>query len=464
MKTHSVLRAAYIVSFAVATWLARADDKVNPADFANTNGKLGENDLIEFLIFRFDVPLNKIVQKPYSIPTIAEKKEAVSDNLSAVVASAGHEPPLTVGEVNSWILGWKAPAKKPAEMPAWQKVPAILEPVVDRTIEYFPTNQPAFKKRFRGTEGQVKKEKEEFEKGPGIKDSDKVSRRTVTYGPFRLRRNVGSMTDTFVETEHVTDENALATVEGAKIGYSNNFDLAGNGAFNTEGALIWSVRGIFEPEGSGDFLVHAGLATSWNVQEQEKPDTADINELKFGIPVATLLQGKWLPGSESQMLLLAEPYYQSDTRFDGDIIGITVSAEYRNRHFGNYRNWTKIGRRNLDWRLRGLALADFSDVHQSSAFMKRTVDDDWTRFGAETGLELGLFDYSGESKLPVVLGLSYRFFQTVSGDGGYADLLKANLTFWLNAYMAASVEYQRGETPVANKDIDLLTVGFQLRY
>jgi hypothetical protein len=51
-----------------------------------------------------------------------------------------------------------------------------------------------------------------------------------------------------------------------------------------------------------------------------------------------------------------------------------------------------------------------------------------------------------------------------SGDGIYSDLFKASTTYWINRYAGLTLEYQKGDTPVADKAIDLLTFGLQLRY
>jgi hypothetical protein len=158
---------------------------------------------------------------------------------------------------------------------------------------------------------------------------------------------------------------------------------------------------------------------------------------------------------------------QTDSHFDSQFVGMTAALEYRGDsligQIGNFRPLTTIGKRNMDWRVRGIGLMDYSDTRQTSPFTRRTLGDDWMRYGLETAFELGLFDSSGK-KQPILLSFSHRFMDTISGQGGYSDYLKASLSVWLSDFAGITAEYQKGETPVADQPIDLFTIGFELRY
>jgi hypothetical protein len=145
-------------------------------------------------------------------------------------------------------------------------------------------------------------------------------------------------------------------------------------------------------------------------------------------------------------------------------LGATASIEYRNKWLGHYYPLAKFGSRNLDARIRVIGLVDYSDVQTGSRYISRPEGSYWFRLGGEVDFDIGLFAYGDKTKQPITATVSYRFEDAVSGEGGYADLLKADLSFWLNPYTALSVDYQRGTTPVADKDINQLTVGIQIKY
>ena len=60
--------------------------------------------------------------------------------------------------------------------------------------------------------------------------------------------------------------------------------------------------------------------------------------------------------------------------------------------------------------------------------------------------------------------LSYRAFAGIRGAPGYSDLSSLASKFWLNRHAGLAVEYERGSTPIAQRDIDLWTLSFELKF
>jgi hypothetical protein len=61
------------------------------------------------------------------------------------------------------------------------------------------------------------------------------------------------------------------------------------------------------------------------------------------------------------------------------------------------------------------------------------------------------------------LGASYEMLEALSGEGGFSDLLKLRATLRLNDYAGLTLEYSVGDTPVADQEIDLITLGLELK-
>jgi hypothetical protein len=61
-------------------------------------------------------------------------------------------------------------------------------------------------------------------------------------------------------------------------------------------------------------------------------------------------------------------------------------------------------------------------------------------------------------------GVSYQFLEKVSGSGGYSHLFKAHTTLWLIENAGITLAYSKGNTPVAVKPIDLITLGLELKF
>jgi hypothetical protein len=277
------------------TMRSLADETSKAKDFARQGPNLTYEETVEYLIFRFDVPLNKVMSK-FGQLTMAGKAKAVEEQLWFLKSITGHEAPYTVAELEAtWPLTPNA-LQKYEEKDSWQKIPLVTTPLISKTTEYQPPDGNNYRKTYSGTPDKVmKEEKAHVSSLPADGSVLGVPRSTESWGPFRLRRSTWPVMDTWLETENGQDTQNLAAIKGARIGYSNNYLVGGNGAWSTEGALIWPFHGIYEPNGKDSLLVHAGFATSWKNESPQKIGQASVDELRFSLPLAAVMQQDWLP-------------------------------------------------------------------------------------------------------------------------------------------------------------------------
>jgi hypothetical protein len=454
----------------------RADDKVKIDSFAEKDGTLTRYDLIQYIIFRTDYPPAKLAAaskqtmvkgedgKMMMKMTVDLDKVAQDSQFVFALEAAGDEP-YTKERINAvpFIQEGKTDEQKDKDLPGARKIPYVTAPYITRTEEYNTT--PPQKKTFSGREYEVKRDMDAYLKSLPP-DTVPIDRSASSLGPFRLRKDVKSFAQDMWALEVSKDPKDMASIQGASISYSNDFLIKGNGAWSTEGALLWPVTFLEWPDKAQSWAFHMAPAVYWKIQEQEKTAPSDINELRFSVP----LSAGWRPGTDTwrnEYFFNAEPYYQTDTNFRGEILGATASFEYRNKYLGHYWKIFGLGDRDLYGRLRVTGIADYSSVENGSKYISRPEGSNWFRLGGEVAFDLGAFssaDTSLATIQPITATVSYRFTDAVSGEGGYADLLKANLTYWFNPYIGLTADYQRGQTPVADKDIDLLTIGLQIKF
>jgi hypothetical protein len=104
---------------------------------------------------------------------------------------------------------------------------------------------------------------------------------------------------------------------------------------------------------------------------------------------------------------------------------------------------------------------DYSVTERGGIHTTRKEGDDWFRAGGlgSFDLRLGLKTFQS-----LDAGVSYELLQAVSGSGGHSYLFKTHCTLWLVENAGATVEYSKGDTPVSDKAIDLLTFGLEFKY
>jgi hypothetical protein len=199
-----------------------------------------------------------------------------------------------------------------------------------------------------------------------------------------------------------------------------------------------------------------------------------VEELGFAVPVTAY----WSPGSSKTdpndrvdralsrlVVLQAKPYFNTDFSFRHEIYGLEASTEFVGSLFGSrvvvLGGFQNIGNSGIQYQLRVLPKLDYSVTEQTGIHTSRKDDDDWVRVGglASFDIRLGAASYT-----PLDFGVSYQLLQSLSGTGGYSSLFKAHATWWLSENIGLMLEYAEGETPVADKDVDLTTLGVQLKF
>lgn len=435
------------------------------ADLDN-GAKISEKSTVNYLFAYFELGPK---DSSYSL-----RKSIVAYHLQKLGA-----PPYETAAVRR-TYGKKTPLEEYDSRPAYEKIPLITEPIfrVDRMVEYPDKRQETQTLKSPVRNKLVTEEEMTKDKGTAVPNTD-VS---TSAGPFRLRRSTASIRDGFEDIVTSGPDPAIHNAKGATISFSDNRLEDSSGAWNSEGAIYLPIILTANTRGTS---THIGVlpSVSWNLQEIQEAGKENIDELNFALPLY-YDYGGGKTGSFFNAVL--EPYYQTDTHFDGEIWGSTLAISYigeipfLNDPFAppselgqgartkfKLNRWSGIGN-SSGYKVRLSGLVDYSETHQTSPYSPRQEGDDWFRVGLDTGIDIGLFrkdeDGAAFEKAPLVLGVSYKFLDTLSGDGGYSDLFSANLTWWMSDYTGLTLEYQKGDTPVANELIDLITLGLEFRY
>ncbi len=408
--------------------------------------------------------------KPKDAPTYQKRYDQIYEHLIRLQAKYKHPAPYTTKEILA-LYSASTPESEYEKLPRSVKVPILTEPKIhiERTLR--PSAGPERVESIRSVPEKLRAD-HELEK---LRESDPKIRSFDAYrssiGPLRIRRTTADIDPRSSAIEVSGPDPAIGKAKGAKLNFSDNRLQDGNGAWSTEGTvylpLHWSWEPLPEDKSQQEMRLHVFPAVSWKVQEQQTGNLKDVNELKFAVPFS-VDQG----GVGDFWTFVGEPYYHTDTHFDGGIWGSELSIAYRGDILWNpverrpfhLNRWDRFG--DVDVLVSGKGLLDYSDVHQASRYMDRAEGDDWFRLGLEAGIEFGFLGKpnEGRGESPLVLGASYRFMETLAGDGGYSDLFSAHLTYWMTKYIGLTLEYQQGETPVADKEIDLISLGLEFRY
>lgn len=293
----------------------------------------------------------------------------------------------------------------------------------------------------------------------GTPKKDENSGRSL--GPFLLRRHPDQWHDD------------LKDADGARISYTDNRQ-AGKSSWSGEGALIYPIQlqgdesGRKRETGSDRWLLLP--STSWHVNQVSRSTADDIEELRFQVPVTYSTPHRqlgWLRHSNFELT----PFVLTDFSFRGLVSGATfeyapyikggpidINAGFRrlirtdapNRFFDSLTYSIQLG-----------ALTDYSHLHSISQYIVRPDHPDYFR----TGLKVkGQLKAKISESVELEGNVGYQGMVGLAGAPDYRDLLTLSFKTWLNEYLGFSVEYQKGETPVAQKNVDLMTVGIEMRF
>lgn len=460
---NSTLIAAAIAAIAFSYPLLAAD-KVAIEDYASLNKEQTHDYLI------------KLLETKEDLKTPAEKENALIEYVRYIERHLG-KPPYNAADLRK-LLDKGTKLEKYDARPGFTKVRPITEPI--SSTEKFARKADGTREDYYfgpTVRDRLEQEKALAERKPPVDAAKLATQSGSSIGPIRLRRTTGEINTRSDAIQSDGPDEKIREAKGAKIAYSDNRLKNGSGAWNSEGALylpfIWSAQERANEadktdKPDRDHRFGFAPAVAWNVQEQQGAGKADVDELKFSVPIYADFGG----GPESRYwTTILEPYYQTDTDFDGAIWGSTASVAFRGLVFGEGRKglylnqWQFLAGNSTSYKIGLKGLLDYSETHATSPFSKRKKDDDWLRAGLEAGFSLGLFrDDEMPDKAPLVFNVGYKFLDAWSGDGGYSDMWNVSLTYWVNDYVGFSGEYQKGETPIAKEEIDLITLGMEFRY
>lgn len=421
---------------------------------------------------------------------------------AALEKSTKHPPPYTVAELEGIITKSEAkPVPAVSKSPAadggkkeWNpvekydaragctKMPIITEPVMRMTKKY---------KDDKGNEEIVNfgpSEREFLQQELALKDDARRSTllSASSLGPLRLRKSIVDRDALLERRGEITKsgpEEGITKISGATFSFSDNRLPDGDREWDTQGALYMPFdwihteftevpsTGANRPRGSTHF--HIAPGAEWKYHRADKEDGPDINELKLSVPFSLDTP---VGTNGNYLTVTAEPFYQTDFDFDGRIVGALGTISYRGKVplLRKVNDWVALRPGPDQGLYRRIVLegnVDYSNVERASNWISRPEGDHWLRVGGKVGLDIAYRPkHLGQSpayerKSNVIdFSLSYRWMDTLSGNGGSSDIFDAKLTYWINDFAGITAQYQRGDTPVAEATIDLLTFGIELRY
>jgi hypothetical protein len=400
--------------------LAFSEDKVTAKSFADSNGNLDIQQAAIYIIYRDKEPLSKFVLPNHLQVDPVQVVEKMEDKLDDLRSKTGHQAPWTWQELDAGF-------SQPDEVSAWKHIKGL-------------TTKNVFNK-------------------------DSILQ---SVGPILLRNSASDISK------------SLSDAKGITLNYSKNDLIAGSGVFNTTGIMDYPTLWNIYQGGKGKSVeMGVDFTSQWNVAQTQNDQKKDVEELTFAVPFTIYLSGgssihtrnlgslgnNDKIASSGIWIFQTKPYFQTDFGFRHEIYGVEENIEFvgsilgsRAFALGGYQD-TRI--QNLQYQIRLIPKLDYSVTEQSGIHTTRKVGDDWLRIGS-----LGSFDlrFGLQTFKALDLGFSYQFLQAVKGNGGYSDIIKARTTLWLIENVGLTFEYTNGDTPVANKAIDLLSLGLEIKY
>jgi len=395
----------------VCGWHASAE--VSAQRFARSNGTLDEERAARYIAARDGVSFDMVTTND---TWDGEKAiQALGDQLDDLFSKTGHEQPWTWQELDKEYLpqGSVSSAGEPVDEGFnWKKISGLTEA-----------------------------------KHIAVKDSPSSG---IDVGPIMVRKSVEDLS---------LD---LSDASGAILGFSDNRLAGGNGAWNSQGVLGYPIGGNLEggPGTGKSTTIKLTPLAEWQLAESQQANAADIEELGLAVPITVFRSPGWK--NSALWTVQAKPFYQTDFSGGHEIFGTDASLEFTGNLFdnkiaiGGYQNFANLP---FQYQVRIIPKLDYSETHQAGIHTTRSVGDAWFRAGG-----LVSFDVRSKTINPLEIGISYEFLDTLSGSGGYSSLLAPHLTWWLSDNLGLNFEYTVGDTPVADAEIDLLTLGLEFKY
>lgn len=258
----------------------------------------------------------------------------------------------------------------------------------------------------------------------------------------------------------------LKSSTGARVAYTDN-GVTDKHTWNTEGALIYpfAVSAVASPQTNGH--IHSSRTTvlpsvAWKVVRANETNADDVEELQFSVPVtwsANLVGRGWLRNTK----WTASPYLLTDFKLGGRLWGgsLTFKPSLLSPEgaFAVNLGYRPLGKGPLTYAIGLVPKLDFNHLDRGSRFIKRTKDDDFFRGGGKASVGLRV-----ETDPAFEFLVSYEGYWNLSGAPAHSELLSESAKLWLNDNVAFSIDYQRGDTPVAQKAVDLFSLGTEVRF
>ncbi len=259
-------------------------------------------------------------------------------------------------------------------------------------------------------------------------------------------------------------DNDLKNSAGAKLAHSRN-RLTDKSTWVTEGALLLPTAG-WKNERSGDRLSERWsmlLSASWKVVQVGQTTTGDAEELQFQAPFTKSINfgdGSALRNAEYKVT----PYFLTDFGFKGKVAGASFSyTPYVKPANGGVE--VNTGYRFVSdsspllYRIGLVPTLDYNHLFSASRFITRTNHKDYFRGGGRA--EIGFLTHT----LPAIeLRAAYSGFWRIKGGPSHSDLLSVTAKLWVNQNAGVTLEHQKGDTPIATKEVDVTTLGLELRF
>lgn len=412
--------AVFSLSFLLIN--VEAAENISAKNFAGNDGMLDEHEAALYLAFIKNKPLSEFLVPGQLTIDIDKIKKVMAIDIADLKLRIG-EPLWRPQELDSLAIAKKRDHQK---KPGWKKITGVT------------VAKPLGEKGDKGS-----------------------------LGPIRLRKSGSELAKN------------SSNAKGALIGFSDNRLINGGGAWNTQGALGYPVKFFFQhgPGRSTEFEITPVFG--WNLAEAEGTAEYEVNELDFSLPVIVYISpgGNKMTGTYEEnisaasdrgfsrlWIVTAKPYFQTDFDFRHEIYGIEASAEYVGYLFGSklyFGGFQSIASNGLQYQLRVIPRVDYSETEKGGIHTTRQEGDDWFRLGGQVALD---FRIGEEYFNSLDIGTSYQFFEALSGQGGYSDLFNTYATWWLSENAGMTLEYSKGNTPVAAQKIDLVILGLEFKY
>ncbi len=390
--------------------------EVTPDQFAGSDGLLDEKELIEFLLVHNKKSFQDVWEQEPSSREIANE----GGNLEQAKKKK--------------LLKWKLLEIKDTERSIGPYTPQQIQPKqIDSTVEYTK---------------------------PGLFGKPRISKDEKTkYGPIRLRQKFEDW------------DKELVSIGGASISYSSN-QIDKTETWGSQGSIIYPIAHYKErisPDEEG--VVSSELALLPSIQ-WKYTSAADIENLAFKLPVYYSALHNIVPNLDASgnptglVSWLSEFYFSSfyltDFNFDGAMLGAELTYEPILSISGfKTGSWVNLFKKSdIVYLFRVMPGLNYSRVLSESSFIDREENDDMFAITGSLELRFKLFGSSS----PWEIYSTYDLIYDLNGDSdGYSEIFEVGSTWWFTDNVGLELKYEKGDTPLTNEEIDLVTLNLQLR-